>query len=107
AITQQLWLLRRASPGLRLGFDRSACRVATPLLYVRTGPRRPSVHYLRALVDGEPRHGLLHGDHLVLLEGDPLLGFANVSGEVLPLAEAELLPPCAPSKVLGIGTNYR
>lgn len=65
------------------------------------------MHYARLQRDHEPVSALVRDDHLVMLDGDPFRGFANVTGEVVPLAEAQLLPPVLPTKILGIGTNYR
>ena len=65
------------------------------------------MRYLRVQTAGGPRAGLLHDDHIALLDADPLAGPASPTGETLPLAGARLLPPTEPTKILGVGTNYR
>ena len=56
---------------------------------------------------GDPRYGILDGDELVVLAGDPLFsGFATLD-ERVPLADAKLLAPVIPrSKVVCVGLNY-
>lgn len=55
----------------------------------------------------DPRFGILDGDDLVVLKGDPMfLGFETLD-ERVPLAEAKLLAPVIPrSKVVCVGLNY-
>jgi 2-keto-4-pentenoate hydratase/2-oxohepta-3-ene-1,7-dioic acid hydratase in catechol pathway len=65
------------------------------------------LHYVRALVDETARHGVVRGDRVVLLDGDPIAGGARETGASLPLAGARLLVPCVPSKIVGVGLNYR
>jgi len=57
---------------------------------------------------GDPRFGIVDGDDLVVLKGDPMfLGFETLD-ERVPLAEVKLLAPVIPrSKVVAIGKNYR
>ncbi len=64
--------------------------------------------FVRVLVDGTPRHGCFvpGAETIALLDGDPILGAHRLTGEVA-LEGARLLVPCAPSKILGVGTNYR
>jgi 2-keto-4-pentenoate hydratase/2-oxohepta-3-ene-1,7-dioic acid hydratase in catechol pathway len=67
------------------------------------------VQFVRVLWEGAARHGLLRGERIELLDGDPMQA-ANVpreTGASLLLAGATLLVPCAPSKILGVGLNYR
>lgn len=65
------------------------------------------MRYARLLVDGTPRHGLVRDDVLVLLDGDPIAGTAREIGRAIPLAEANFLVPCVPTKIVGVGLNYR
>lgn len=55
------------------------------------------------------QHGRVTDDllHVEVLSADPLLGPAEPTGEVRPLAEVRLLAPVeSPSKIVGIGKNY-
>ncbi|MFZ9751124.1 MAG: Rv2993c-like domain-containing protein, partial [Candidatus Nanopelagicales bacterium] len=45
-------------------------------------------------------------DQLKVLNGHPI-GELNYTGEVIPLADARLLAPIIPSKIVCIGKNYR
>jgi 2-keto-4-pentenoate hydratase/2-oxohepta-3-ene-1,7-dioic acid hydratase in catechol pathway len=64
--------------------------------------------YCRYSAGGETRWGILDGDGVTALEGDPLGGPSSSStGERVALSAVQLLPPCRPSKILGVGTNYR
>lgn len=62
--------------------------------------------WLRFLLDGAPRYGLLDGERIKVCRGDPFSG-AEVSGEEVALVDALLLPPCAPGKFFGLWNNYR
>ncbi|MDN5726998.1 MAG: fumarylacetoacetate hydrolase family protein [Propionibacteriales bacterium] len=64
---------------------------------------------------GEPRYGLVelaadggdHADSIAVINGDPLAGPVNLTGEIVPLSEARLLSPVIPrSKVVGVGRNF-
>jgi 2-keto-4-pentenoate hydratase/2-oxohepta-3-ene-1,7-dioic acid hydratase in catechol pathway len=56
---------------------------------------------------GDPRFGIVDGDELVVLAGDPLFsGFATTE-ERVPLDSVKLLAPVIPrSKVVCVGMNY-
>jgi 2-keto-4-pentenoate hydratase/2-oxohepta-3-ene-1,7-dioic acid hydratase in catechol pathway len=56
---------------------------------------------------GDPRFGIVDGDEIVVLTGDPMfVGFATTD-ERVPLVEARLLAPVIPrSKVVCVGLNY-
>ncbi|WP_167041395.1 fumarylacetoacetate hydrolase family protein [Salinibacterium sp. ZJ454] len=57
--------------------------------------------------DGDPRFGILDGDELVVLTGDPMFSGYETTGERVPLADAKLLAPVIPrSKVVCVGLNY-
>lgn len=56
---------------------------------------------------GDPRFGILDGDDLVVLTGDPMFSGFGTTGERVPLADAKLLAPVIPrSKVVAVGKNY-
>lgn len=57
--------------------------------------------------DAGPRYGIVDGDELVVLVGDPMLMPYEPSGERVPLAGVKLLAPVIPrSKVVCVGMNY-
>ena len=60
----------------------------------------------RARLAGRIVHGIVEGDELRLVRGG-LFGRREPTGERVALAEARLLAPTRPSKVLAIGLNYR
>jgi len=56
----------------------------------------------------DPRYGILDGDELVVLRGDPMFSGFDTTEERLPLADVKLLAPVIPrSKVIAVGRNYR
>ena len=56
---------------------------------------------------GKPRYGILQGgDRVRPLEGGPFRGL-RPRAETLPLSDVRLLAPCRPTKVIGVGLNYR
>ena len=50
--------------------------------------------------------GSVHDDGIYFLTGDIFAG-ATETKKKIPLGEAKLLPPAVPSKVVGIGLNYK
>ena len=55
----------------------------------------------------DPRFGIVDGEELVVLKGDPLFAGYDTTDERVPLAEAKLLAPVIPrSKVVCVGMNY-
>jgi 2-keto-4-pentenoate hydratase/2-oxohepta-3-ene-1,7-dioic acid hydratase in catechol pathway len=54
---------------------------------------------------GEERWGIIEGDRVRALNGEPWSGGLPV-GQPLPLAEVTLLAPVRPSKVVCVGRNY-
>jgi 2-keto-4-pentenoate hydratase/2-oxohepta-3-ene-1,7-dioic acid hydratase in catechol pathway len=62
--------------------------------------------YCRFAHDGSIRWGVLGEGTVEMLEGNPYDGPSNTLDWVA-LSAVELLPPCLPSKILGVGTNYR
>jgi len=56
---------------------------------------------------GDPRYGILDGDELVVLRGDPMFAGFDTTEERVPLASVKLLAPVIPrSKVVAVGKNY-
>jgi 2-keto-4-pentenoate hydratase/2-oxohepta-3-ene-1,7-dioic acid hydratase in catechol pathway len=53
-----------------------------------------------------PHVGFLDGRHFVRLDGPPWEG-GRETGARDPVAEAVLLPPCSPTKIVCAGLNYR
>lgn len=51
--------------------------------------------------------GIVDDEELVVLDGDPMVGGYETTGERVPLADARLLAPVIPrSKVVAVGKNY-
>jgi 2-keto-4-pentenoate hydratase/2-oxohepta-3-ene-1,7-dioic acid hydratase in catechol pathway len=63
-------------------------------------------HYVRYEVGGEVSHGVLDGDEIRPVRGD-LFGEHEVLSSRVPLADARLLAPVDPSKVIAVGLNYQ
>ena len=61
---------------------------------------------VRYLYQGRTAYGLLEGDTVFAMEGD-LYGDKHRGLAVGAVAEVRLLAPIAPSKITGIGLNYR
>ena len=61
--------------------------------------------YIRYRSAAEIRYGVLERDTVHQLRGD--LFEHSRTGAIHPLADVALLPPCAPSKILAVGLNYR
>lgn len=62
---------------------------------------------VRFLVRDEARYGILDDhDGIRSLKGPPFDG-VDYDGESFRLSEVALLAPCEPSKIIGIGLNYR
>lgn len=51
--------------------------------------------------------GYLENGTLFVVEGDIFAGEWQETGETFPLDDVTLLAPCLPTKVIGIGLNYR
>lgn len=55
----------------------------------------------------EPRYGIIDGDDIVVLAGDPMYHGFDTTGERVALDDAKLLAPVIPrSKVICVGMNY-
>lgn len=60
---------------------------------------------VRIVHDGDVRYGMVEGETVTLVSGDPFSAW-KPDGEV-SLADAQLLCPVEPSKVVCVGLNYR
>lgn len=56
--------------------------------------------------NGKTCYGRLQDDIIDVLKGDIFEG-AEQTGEKVPLGEVKVLPPVIPSKIIGLGLNYR
>ncbi|PRY69114.1 2-keto-4-pentenoate hydratase/2-oxohepta-3-ene-1,7-dioic acid hydratase in catechol pathway [Glaciihabitans tibetensis] len=62
----------------------------------------------RFSTEGDPRYGIVDGDDLVVLSGDPMFSGFDTTGERVALDGVKLLAPVIPrSKVVCVGLNYR
>jgi len=61
---------------------------------------------VRFLAEGKVSYGILAGEKVRLLAGDPFQGETGVREEEIPLAAVRLLAPCVPSKIVAVGLNY-
>ncbi len=68
-------------------------------------PGKPA-RFVRMTVEGAVRFGRIDGDRVALYAGDPIAG-AAADGKSVPFDARLLGVPCVPSKILGVGTNYR
>ena len=62
--------------------------------------------WLRCMHQGAERFGALEGDRIRLYEG-AMFGTALATGPLVALAEAALLAPCVPGKIVGLWNNFR
>ncbi|MEY4476802.1 MAG: hypothetical protein RJA31_306 [Actinomycetota bacterium] len=60
----------------------------------------------RFIHDHDTQYGIVDGDVIRVLEGDPLHDGVSETGESLALADVDLIAPVAPSKVICVGMNY-
>lgn len=57
---------------------------------------------------GDPKFGIVDGDELVVLRGDPMFAGFDTTDERVPLSAVKLLAPVIPrSKIVAVGKNYR
>ncbi len=61
---------------------------------------------VRVAYQGKVRYGLYSGGRIRLYQGSPFSG-GKPGKEYAKLAEAKLLAPCRPSKVVAVGLNYK
>jgi Rv2993c-like, N-terminal len=66
----------------------------------------PVKRYVRYSANGKTSYGILEEDSIQELKGN-FLDDITPTGITIPRAEARLLAPCEPSKVLAVGRNYQ
>ena len=62
--------------------------------------------YIRFERSGHAAYGHVEGERVREIRGGLFEGAAS-TGESYDLADVKLLPPCEPTKILGVGLNYR
>jgi 2-keto-4-pentenoate hydratase/2-oxohepta-3-ene-1,7-dioic acid hydratase in catechol pathway len=62
--------------------------------------------YVRYSAGGRVAYGILEGDTIRELSGNPIQG-AKPTGNTIKASEAKLLAPCEPVKVIAVGLNYK
>lgn len=62
---------------------------------------------VRFLADNKARYGVLDAEDRIRSLRSPPYGRVDYGEERFPLSDVELLAPCEPSKIIGIGLNYR
>ena len=66
----------------------------------------PVTRYVRYSTGGRNSYGILDGDSVRELKAN-FLHDVTPTGTSVPLAEAKILAPCEPSKVIAVGRNYK
>jgi len=65
------------------------------------------VRIARVSIEDQPQYGVVEGDEIALVTGDPLFSPIQPTGRRVPLDEIRLLAPVIPrSKVVAVGKNY-
>jgi len=70
-----------------------------------TGAARGVERIVRLMAEGGPRWGVVVGDHVHALRGDPF-GDWGAGGKLGRLDNAQLLAPTRPTKIVCVGLNY-
>jgi len=65
----------------------------------------PSARWVRFDNDGAPTYGIIEGESIAHVAGDPF-DAPRRTGHTSSLADAKLLVPCVPSKVIGLWNNF-
>ncbi len=83
------------------------CLLCVPLLsaYASSGPTKVT-KYVRFSFGGHTGYAILEGETLRELSSDFLAG-GTPTGKTHRLSDVRLLAPCAPSKVIAVGLNYK
>ena len=68
--------------------------------------RSAVMKYVRYSAQGTTSYGILEGETIRELRGD-LFANPQPTGRTVRLADAKLLAPCVPSKVIAVGLNYK
>ncbi len=67
---------------------------------------RPGTRFVRCVVDGAPAWGVVEDAEVVLIEPHPFSPYVP-TGRTVPVEGLRLLAPVIPSKIVGVGRNYR
>ena len=62
--------------------------------------------FVRFRHEGSIAYGLLEGDQIRPIQGDPFSEY-TATRKTVPLAAVQLLAPCTPSKIVAVGVNYQ
>jgi len=65
-----------------------------------------AVKIYRFLHDGSPAIGVANGDRIIRYTGSDAMTLGNAIGDSIALADAKLLAPVTPSKIVAVGRNY-
>lgn len=79
----------------------TACADAAPPVAAQDGPQS----FVRYEHEGSVSYGILEGETIAAIEGG-LFGDRARTGEAVALADARLLAPVEPGKVIAVGLNY-
>jgi 2-keto-4-pentenoate hydratase/2-oxohepta-3-ene-1,7-dioic acid hydratase in catechol pathway len=71
-----------------------------------TSAQRGVTRYVRFSHQNVVAYGILEGETIRVLKGD-LFTSSDLTGRTVKLADARLLAPCQPSKVIAVGRNYK
>lgn len=63
--------------------------------------------YVRFQAEKGEKYGILEGDSIHVIAGEPFNSEFRITEESISLRRAKLLAPCKPSKVLCVGLNYK
>ncbi len=56
---------------------------------------------------GRHLYGQLQGDEIAVFDGNPFEGQMSPTGQTISVDVVHILPPCRPSKIVCVGSNYR
>lgn len=87
---------------MRLVITAALCAAAVVPVLAQQGVTK----YVRYSLGGATAYGILEGDTIRELKGE-LFANPTPTGKRVKLAEAKLLAPCVPSKVIAVGLNYK
>jgi len=62
--------------------------------------------YVRYSVNGKTAYGIVDGENIHELAGDPFAS-PRKTGVTVAMADVRLLAPCEPSKIIAVGLNYQ
>jgi len=65
------------------------------------------MRFVRFLDGNTPRYGVVDGTEVEVVSPHPFVGSMRRTGTRVPLAGLRLLAPVIPSKIIGVGRNYR